>query len=335
MDCNSCTKPLNTKCIKCACGYSIHFECLYNTYILPNDYTNISQSKYAIYILSSQHFKFICESCIFKPTENITELTNPKFNTNDDKLDYLTNITTNINQKLDIMNSEIISFKKSSHTMKSNTSTILNNISSALSSLPDTLNKTTSKSFSDIVKSTLPTHKPTVTKPTPKILSCSSQPSVVIEHISPDNRNLTYIKSLFKQLELDSNTITDYSFISHCANLVVSSSCIIYSLINSRSDLQPTDFKSLFIRPFIASDIMKIGRIYFHASKSSLTKFKCVLNMRSLSYQLRNLINTSNSETYGIDWKSNPYIPDVNEFLQWSNSYENYLKSKKGSSPSD
>ena len=80
---------------------------------------------------------------------------------------------------------------------------------------------------------------------------------------------------------------------------------------------------------------MKIGRIYFHASKSSLTKFKCVLNMRSLSYQLRNLINTSNSETYGIDWKSNPYIPDVNEFLQWSNSYEHYLKSKKGSSPSD
>ena len=87
MDCNSCTKPLNTKCIKCACGYSIHFECLYNTYILPNDYTNISQSKYAIYILSSQHFKFICESCIVKPTENFTELTNPKFNTNDDKLD--------------------------------------------------------------------------------------------------------------------------------------------------------------------------------------------------------------------------------------------------------
>ena len=61
------------------------------------------------------------------------------------------------------MNSEIISFKKSSHTMKSNTSTILNNISSALSSLPDTLNKTTSTSFSDIFKSTLPTHKPTVT----------------------------------------------------------------------------------------------------------------------------------------------------------------------------
>ena len=157
--------------------------------------------------------------------------------------------------------------------MKSNTSTILNNISSALSSLPDTLNKTTSKSFIDIVKSTLPTHKPTVTKPTPNILSCSS----------PDDRNLTYIKSLFKQLELDSNTITDYSFISHYANLVVSSSSIIDSLINSRSDLQPTDFKSLFIRPFIASDIMKIGRIYFHASKSSLTKFKCVLNMRSLS----------------------------------------------------
>ena len=47
------------------------------------------------------------------------------------------------------------------------------------------------------------------------------------------------------------------------------------------------------------------------------------------------MINTSNSETYGIDWKSNPYIPDVNEFLQWSNSYEHYLKSKKGSSPSD
>ena len=69
MNCNSCEKPFNAKCIKCSCGYSIefyryiYFDCLYNTYIyiyiyiLPNDYTNISQSKYANHILSSQYFK--------------------------------------------------------------------------------------------------------------------------------------------------------------------------------------------------------------------------------------------------------------------------------------
>ena len=207
----------------------------------------------------------------------------------------------------------------SSYSSNSNNSTILNSISNAISTLTDTLNKSTSKSFSDIVKSTLPINIPTASKTTPKIHLCS-QPSVIIEHISPTNRNLTYIHSLFKQLELDPNTITEYSLISHYANLVLSSAFTTDSLLNSRSSLQLTDLKTLFIRPFIPSDTIKIGRIYFHSSKSIMTKYKCVFNRYKLSYELRLFTTNSHSDIKVIDWKSNPYIPDDNECIQWSNS---------------
>ena len=57
-----------------------------------------------------------------------------------------------------------------------------------------------------------------------------------------------------------------------------------------------------------------------------MTKYKCVLNRHKLSYELRLCTTNSNSDIKVIDWKSNTYIPDDNEFIQWSNSFENYCK---------
>ena len=54
--------------------------------------------------------------------DNNTDITNPTFNTADDKLNYLTKITINIEYKLDTINSEITSFYKSpnyNHTLYS------------------------------------------------------------------------------------------------------------------------------------------------------------------------------------------------------------------------
>ena len=79
--------------------------------------------------------------------------------------------------------------------------------------------------YSDIVQSNLPSSSCTATPhkhPTPTY-SFSSKPSIVIEHVLLADRNLTYIKSLFVHLRLDPNTITDYSFRSHFAKLVLSS----------------------------------------------------------------------------------------------------------------
>ena len=83
--------------------------------------------------------------------------------------------------------------------------------------------------YSDIVKSNLPLSSYTANPPKPHTLiySCSSKSSISIEHVLLANRNLTYIKSLFVHLRLDTNTITDYSFRSHFANLVLSSSKIV------------------------------------------------------------------------------------------------------------
>ena len=180
--------------------------------------------------------------------------------------------------------------------------------------------------YSDIVKSNLPSSSSTATPPkhpTPTY-SYSSKPSIVIEHVLPADRNLTYIKSLFVHLRLDPNTITDYSFRSHFANLVLSSSCTIDSLLHSRSSLHSSDFKSLFIRPYIDPETIKTGRILFHATKVFITNLKCVFNRRSLTYQLR-----SNIDDVPIDWKADPYNHSTEEFDTLSQSYDSFCESRK------
>ena len=57
-----------------------------------------------------------------------------------------------------------------------------------------------------------------------------------------------------------------------------------------------------------------------------MKKYKCVYNKYKQSYELSLFTTNSNSDIKVIDWKSNPYIPDDNEFIQWSNSFENYCK---------
>ena len=63
MLCKACNEIATNNFIKCDCGLYLHYECLYKYNVLPNDYTNISQSKYAIHILKSPSFKFTCKSC--------------------------------------------------------------------------------------------------------------------------------------------------------------------------------------------------------------------------------------------------------------------------------
>ena len=158
----------------------------------------------------------------------------------------------------------------------------------------------------------------------PTIHSCASKPSIIIEHILPSDINLTYIKALFAHLQLDPITITDYSFISHYANLVLYSSCATDTLINSRSLLLSSTYKSLFTRKYIDPPTIKAGRILFHASKAHCHELKCVFNRRTLTYQLRSPL------TYGrIDWKSNPYLPTDVEIESWSKSYDSFCKSSR------
>ena len=105
----------------------------------------------------------------------------------------------------------------------------------------------------------------------------------------------------------------NYSFRYHFANMVLSSYFTIDSLYHSRSSLNSSDFKSLFIRPYIDPETIKTGRILFHATKVYITNLKCVYNRRSLTYQLR-----SNIDDVPIDWKYNPYNHSTEEFETWS-----------------
>ena len=130
-------------------------------------------------------------------------------------------------------------------------SLLLNSTSNAITNLPDTLNSTTSKSFADIVKSVTYSQL----NPTPSSSQSSNiyisniNLSIVIEHISTTDRNISYLKSLFLALSLASNCITSYSFRSHYLNLSLFSPCICDSILNSRYTLINSSFKNMYVRP--------------------------------------------------------------------------------------
>ena len=247
LKCNNVSTPGDA--ISCdGCDNTIHYKCLYLS--LPTECRSQNMPKYFRASFSLPNIVFKCDVCT---------------NTN------LSTGNTFINDKLNKLQVgiESLTAQLSSFSPYSNDSTILESLSSAISSLPDALNKSTTKSFSAIVKSNLPPSPSTSTLLNPPTIhSCASKPSIIIEHILPADRNLTYIKSLFAYLQLDPITITDYSFISHYANLVLSSSCATDTLINSRSLLQSSTYKSLFIRQYIDPPTIKAGRILFHASKA-------------------------------------------------------------------
>ena len=242
MSCLKCNVSTPDDAISCdGCDNTIHYKCLYLS--LSAECRSQNMPKYFRASFSLPNIVFKCDVCT---------------NTN------LSTGNTFINDKLNKLQVgiESLTAQLSSFSPYSNDSTILESLSSAISSLPDALNKSTTKSFSVIVKSNLPPSPSTSTLLNPPTIhSCASKPSIIIEHILPADRNLTYIKSLFAHLQLDPITITDYSFISHYANLVYSSSCATDTLINSRSLLQSSTYKSLFIRQYIDPPTIKAGRI--------------------------------------------------------------------------
>ena len=80
--------------------------------------------------------------------------------------------------------------------------------------------------------------------------------------------NILSYKLLFVHLRLEPYTIADYYFISQFANLVLSSSCTIDSLLHSRSSLHSSDFKSLCIHPYIYREtIVRLVVFYFMPPK--------------------------------------------------------------------
>ena len=276
--------------------------------------------KYFKASLSLPNISFTCDNCInTKLTSIESKLIDNIYSLIKSQTDYLKDqLTTLSNQCTNLIRDK-----------QPGDSLLLNSISNAITNLPDTINSTTSKSFADIVKSV--TSSPL--NPTPSSSQSSNtsniNPSIVIEHISTTDRNISYIKSLFLSLSLDSNCITSYSFRSHYVNLSLSSPCISDSLLNSRSTLINSSFKNLYVRPYLEPATLKTGRIYFHAHKSSLTELKCVFNKSTNIYELRPLKHRENSSSMYIDWKCDPYIPNDEEHSIWSKSLDTYNEEKQ------
>ena len=319
--CMQCDKPSSTG-TSISCGYcstDLHFECLRSYGVTSIVWNGTNPSKYGLSLFNSSYIKFVCKNC--------KHLCN-NYVIND-------NNSASVNSEKIIV--ELNSLKSQFNLLSDKISELTTNLpsvdllSNAISSLPDTIIKSTNKSFSDIVKSSLPksssSSMPHVSSPSSLINQSSNSTSfIVIEHIKPVNRNISYIKSLFNYLNIDPNSITNFSFRSHFANITLSSPCISDSLINSNSKLISSNYESLYIRPYIDASLLKLKRIYFHASKSSLTDLRCVFNKSSSTYQLRPIIQSSESSTSRIDWKCKPFIPDEKLLSIWSNSFDEYCK---------
>ena len=60
--CSECKSMWKDTFIKCDCGYAIDYDVLNIAGLVPNDYNNLTQSKYALHLLSSSYFKCICKT---------------------------------------------------------------------------------------------------------------------------------------------------------------------------------------------------------------------------------------------------------------------------------
>ena len=304
MLCKACNEITTNNFIKCDCGLYLHYECLYKYNVLPNDYANISQSKYAIHILKSPFFKFTCKSCSLNGENSSKSI---DFNK---KFDELTTSITAINTKL-------ASLSNINETISSTYSSILktNLNSPTIHNIRPTIHNNTIPNIHNNIHSV-----PTIRN--------QSIPSIVIEHIDLKNRNISYIKSLFSHLRLHHNTIGNISFHSHYCNIIVSSPYIRDTLLNSKSETIDSPFSRLFIRPYIDDLTAKRGKVLYHAYKAKLTNtnYKCVFNRRTSIYELRPTQLISNTEM--INWKCKPYVPTEEQYISWCTDYKSYLDNK-------
>ena len=84
------------------------YDCLNIACILPNDYNNLTQSEYALNLLSSLYFKFICKTCI---KSNDIDKSNSISDFDSDSINSLNKLSNKINDmhKVIFMHSNNIS----------------------------------------------------------------------------------------------------------------------------------------------------------------------------------------------------------------------------------
>ena len=95
------------------------------------------------------------------------------------------------------------------------------------------------------------------------------------------------------------------------------------SFIEFRSALLDSDYKKLFIKPYLDKDVIKNGKILYHAIKSNkIDNCKCRLNRRNNKYEL-----------YTITDKQTKYIDPIQiteqQLNTWTESFNNYIDSFK------
>ena len=304
--CYECKSTLKDKYIKCDCGYAIDYDCLIIAGILPNDYNNLTQSKYALHLLSSPYFKFICKTCI-----NSNDIDKSNSISDSDSMNSLNNLSSKINE----MHSDSI--------INDSDNDDINNSSN------------TTPTYSDILRinNNGPTSTSSIYNKNHNLKSQSKAvnliPSIVIEHISSSNRNIEFIKKLFISIDVDPNTIKQLSFRSHFCNIILSSPCASDALLRCRSLLAKCPlYDKLFIRPYLEWEVVKMGRLFYHVFKSELLPgYKSIFNYRTNVYEIRKLKMFNDKSI--TDWKSSAYIPTADEIIKWEKSLSLFISSKK------
>ena len=174
--------------------------------------------------------------------------------------------------------------------------------------------------YSDIVKSNLPSSTSTTTPPKYTTTPPNSEElSVIIKNITKSSFNIDYINDIFNELNIYRSTVTDVNFKNGIT--VISFSSLYSKNLFLNLKFKDTSYSELFKMQSLPTETRKLGLLYYHAIKScSITSHKSVFNNRTMSYELRTIVNDN------IDWKSANYSPTSVELSSWMESFAKFTK---------
>ena len=77
----------------------------------------------------------------------------------------------------------------------------------------------------------------------------------------------------------------------------------------------------------LASDVMHLNKISYHAIKNNLiTGYKSVFNRKNNKFELRSFLTDDSNK---INWSSNPCVPSNETFISWEKSFNEYINRLK------
>ena len=352
-NCILCSVDCVKQYIMCnSCNNKIHYVCLHDAKLIKSKFANNNTPpNYLLDMFDSPYFNFTCNSCSTLPTISNNDTS---FN------DTINNVFTNLNELIAKLKLDLVA-----------TNDTLNQHKDTITTLTDTINNLV-ESNNTLIKSNgdMKVEYSNLLESNNSLIKSNDNMKVSNDKISAyDTNKKTYadslnIKSLAKQITLETErsrslVIFNVDNIDKLDNLLcdinITSKNVTKQKLNTKNiDSYKITFKSapssnhildfhklpdrnakysnIFIRPDMSYQDREKRLILNIGAKTINNQCKCIFNINTLQYELRNSIN--NGDTTKIDWKNDVNYTDV-QFKKWSKQLNTSIKSKVNSNVND